>query len=86
MTTHNTPPPYKARVGSLAHSVIRYLQENEDEELTRPDIAVKFNVPASSVGGCLLHAKQQGGLVTITNRQGQQVYRLPEPLDQESPA
>ncbi len=81
-----TRPPYRARPGSLAHSVITWLQDNPGEELRRTDIAVKFNVSDTAVGGCLLHAKQQGGLVIVTNAEGQRVYRLPDLLTEESAA
>lgn len=75
-----TTTPYVPRPGSLAWRVITWLQANPGEELTRPDVA------ASSVGGCLLHAKQHGGLITATNADGQRVYRLPDLITEEAAA
>lgn len=81
-----TTTPYVPRPGSLAWRGITWLQANPGEELTRPDVAAKFDVPASSVGGCLLHAKQHGGLITATNADGQRVYRLPDLITEEAAA
>jgi len=44
---------YRPRAGSSAWRVIKFLQDNPDEELSREDIAVKFNAFSGSVDGAL---------------------------------
>lgn len=43
------PAIYAPRPGSVAYNVCRFLVENPDEELTREDISLKFDVAAASV-------------------------------------
>lgn len=81
-----THRPYKASEGSLAWRVINWLRENPGEELTRADVSIKFDVPDNSVGGCLLQARQQGGLIVTTNSDGQRVYRLPDLITEAATA
>lgn len=44
---------YIPKAGGLAARACTYFQANPDEELTRADVASKFEVPASSVDGLL---------------------------------
>lgn len=41
--------PYEPKDGSLAHRVIAFFESNPDEQLSRRDIAIKFNVNQSTV-------------------------------------
>lgn len=53
--------------GSLAAKVIDYFRQNPEEELTRRDVADKFEIAAASVDTCLKKATDAGYLATKNN-------------------
>lgn len=70
-------PVYIPQTGSLADRVLGYLRANPLEELTARDVAVKFDVPSSSVKPCLATAEKHGELEYVRNDDLELVYRLP---------
>lgn len=68
---------YKARVGSMPARLLDFLKANPDEELTRNDVAQKFDMPATSVTASLEPAVNGGALVFERNEDLHFVYRLP---------
>jgi hypothetical protein len=45
--------PYTPQIGSLAYRICAWFQSNRDEELSRADIAKKFEIAAASIDGLL---------------------------------
>jgi len=68
---------YRARVGSLPARLINWLNDNPGEELTRRDVAQKFDIAPSSVQAGLEAAVTGGALVFERNGELDYVYRLP---------
>lgn len=68
---------YKARVGSMPARLLDFLKANPEEELTRADVAQKFDMPTTSVNACLEPAVNGGALVFERNADLDFVYRLP---------
>lgn len=68
---------YRARVGSLPARLINWLNDNPGEELTRRDVAQKFDIVPSSVQAGLEAAVTGGALVFERNADLDYVYRLP---------
>lgn len=71
-----TPPTYIPRHGSLAERLLEFFRRNPDEELSRADIALKFDVLVTSVHTGLATALDHGQLQWI-KRGNSGVYRLP---------
>jgi len=74
----STPPVYIPQTGSLADRVLGYLRDNPTEELTARDVAMKFDVPSSSVKPCLATPEKHGELEYVRNDVLELVYRLPK--------
>lgn len=66
MSDENT---YEPTAGSLPARVVDFFRENPDEELTRRDMADKFEIPAASVDACLKKAIDAGLLATKNNEE-----------------
>lgn len=71
MSIHYTPKP-----GSVADQVIAFFEENPDEELTRADIAQKFDTAHATVDSTLQLAVARGCLVRERNRSMEMVWKL----------
>lgn len=56
-------PTYIPRHGTLADRVLEWFRKNPEEELSRADVSMKFEVPQSSVQACLQAAVDAGELV-----------------------
>lgn len=56
-------PTYIPRHGTLADRVLEWFRKNPDEELSRADVAMKFEVPQVSVQACLQAAVVGGELI-----------------------
>ncbi len=67
---------YRPQQNSTPARVLAWFKANPEEELTRSDLAVKFDLALNSVGGSLLLAVRAGLLHITRNRLGQSVYRL----------
>lgn len=67
---------YRPRVGSVPFRVIRWLTDNPDEELTRADVASKFELALKSVQNTLADAVKLGALLYVQNEDLEWVYRL----------
>lgn len=79
-------PVYLPRHGSLAERVIEWFRKNPEEELSRPDIALKFELSQSSVQACLQTAVDNGELIWV-KRSGQGgVYRCSQIAAAPGPA
>lgn len=70
MTTKAT---YTARKGTLPAKMIEYFKRNPDEELTRSDIAAKFNVASSAIDAGLAVAIDAGA---IRQRNNEEMVRV----------
>ena len=68
--------PYKPHRSSTVTRLLDWLTANPVEELTRHDIAVKFDVTPNAVYAVIRQATEAGMLVSTINRQGELVYRL----------
>lgn len=68
-------PHYLPRHGSLAERVIEWFRKNPDEELSRADVAMKFEVSQSSVQACLQTAVDNGELIWVKRSGNGSVYR-----------
>ncbi len=66
---------YRPRPGSLVARVLAFFEHNPEEELTRSDVAVKFELGITSVSGTLAAAVQAGLLRWEKNDAGRGVYR-----------
>lgn len=75
MQTRRTRSTYIPKKHSLAAKVIEYLQANDDEELSRSDIAKKFSVQPTIVDGELAEAVRSRWLSKARSDDGV-VYRL----------
>lgn len=69
----------RQRGQSLLRLVCDYLQKNPEEELTRSDIATKFNVQSSIVDSELKAAVNAGRLAVERNEDDGLVWRLGGP-------
>lgn len=65
---------YTPRPGSIAWRVIDFLTRNPDEELTRGDIATKFDCVGSSLDSLLSTAVRCGALKRIRNTHNELVW------------
>lgn len=66
---------YRPRPGSLVDRVLAFFEKNPDEELSRSDVAVKFELGITSVSGTLAAAVQAGLLRWEKDDAGRWVYR-----------
>ena len=71
-----TNPIYSPRTGSIPFKVLQFLKANPDEELTRQDIALKFDTAVATVDQLLAIAKARGALKTARNSAMQLVWML----------
>lgn len=76
MTTTKQRTTYVPMEGTLGQKVLDFFKENPEEELTRADIADKFDVQAAKVASSLVHAVTRGPLERVRNHQGEDVWRL----------
>lgn len=67
---------YTPEPGDTAWRVIKFLKENDDEELSAIDIGVKFDVATDLVHEKLRRATVNEFLRKTTNRQGATVWKL----------
>ena len=67
---------YAPKAGSLPDRLLAFLEANPDEELTRPDIAIKFDAPQANVDALLQLAVQRGCLQRKRNGKGELVWSL----------
>ena len=67
---------YKPEPDSIQYRILNFFHKNPDEELTRRDIAVKFDLPAVSVDETLLTARIYGAITTAKNEEAELVWRL----------
>jgi hypothetical protein len=67
---------YTPKPGSLPWRVLSFLMANVDEELTRRDIAVKFDCQASSVDAMLQNAVGHGCVRRTRNSEAEVVWSL----------
>ena len=67
---------YMPEPGSVPYKILSFFHKNPDEELTRRDIAVKFDLPAVSVAETLLTARIYGAITTAKNEEAELVWRL----------
>lgn len=76
-------PTYTPRAGTLAERMCEFFKDNADEELTRSDIANKFDVQASSIDNSIKSAIEAGVIATRNDEQMQRVWcagpNLPAP-------
>ena len=75
-SNHLADAPYVPAAGDLAWKVIKFLKENDGEELTAIDIGVKFDISPDLVADYLRRATVNEYLRKTTNRQGAAVWRL----------
>lgn len=68
-----TLPTYSPRPGSLPARVCEFFRDNPDEELTRSDLAAKFDVQSSSIDPSLKHAVDAG---VIATKNGEDMTRV----------
>lgn len=68
--------PYAPAPGDIDWHVIKFLKENDDEELTAIDIGVKFDIATDLVEDKLRRATVHEYLRKSTNRQGAKVWKL----------
>lgn len=78
-------PTYTPRTGSLADRVVSYFRQQPEEELTRADVASKFDVPRASVQACLKDAVEDHLINYNLAEDGQWVYTAGKTL-QDKPA
>lgn len=71
-----TNPIYSPRTGSIPFKVLQFLKANPDEELTRQDIALKFDTAVATVDQLLAIAKARGALKTARNSAMQLVWMI----------
>lgn len=78
MTTaqEKTTPIYTPAVGSIPYRVLKFLRENPDEELTRADIAAKFDANSAGLDTVLGIAKARGAIKCERNSEMQLVWKL----------
>ncbi len=69
-------PVYKPQRGSVPWKVLRFLVQNPDEELTRGDIAVKFDTFGGSVDTLLARAVAMGALKKARNSETELTWIL----------
>lgn len=68
-------PPYTPQAGSLAYQIVQFFRDNPEEELSRRDIAAKFEVDANSIDGKLRQATETGVLATGNSSESGRVWR-----------
>jgi hypothetical protein len=73
--TKGKKPAYEPTSGSLADRVIEYFKENPEEELTRDDIAAKFDADQRFVAAQLAKAVVARVLVRDANYSGEDVWK-----------
>lgn len=61
---------YMPEPGSVPYKILSFFHKNPDEELTRRDIAVKFDLPAVSVDETLLTARIYGAITAKNEEAG----------------
>lgn len=66
---------YHPRPTSSVGRVLAFFAHNPDEELTRADVAVKFDIAPTSVVGTLRAAVEAGLISESRTAKGQLVYR-----------
>lgn len=71
-------PTYAPRAGTVPKRVLDFFRANPEEELTIPDIAIKFDVPELSVNKCLHLAVKARLLVKVYGDGGRVAFRLPD--------
>ncbi len=76
METTNTTAPYKPKPGSLPYMVLTWMLLNPEEELTRKDVGLKFDVPSSSVDTLLNLPTSRGILNRKRNSEMEVVWCL----------
>lgn len=67
---------YTPQFGSIPHKVLQFLSDNPDEELTRSDVATKFDTSPAGVDSLLKLAKARGSVTVSRNSDAQLVWRL----------
>lgn len=67
---------YTPEPDSIQYRILNFFQRNPNEELTRSDIAVKFEIQPSFVDEALSIAKIYGAVVTTRNEETELVWRL----------
>lgn len=77
--TMSQTPIYKPQAGSVAHRVLSFLQANPDEELTRGDIAVKFDASQASIDTLMQLGVSRGAFKRGRNKQMDIVWTLGAP-------
>lgn len=68
--------PYTPKKDSIPYKVLSFFLRNQDEELTRDDIAVKFGANHASIDSLLSIAKSKGALVTSRNSAMKLVWKM----------
>ena len=84
MTTN--PPNYKISEGSLAERVQAFFRQHPEEELSRGDVALKFDVMADQVAKLLKPLLNDGLIKLGPNEEGSRVYSAGLALRQSAPA
>jgi len=84
MTTN--PPNYAQREGSLAERVQAFFRAHPEEELSRGDVALKFDVMADQVAKLLKPLLNDGLIKLGPNEEGTRVYSAGLALRQIAPA
>lgn len=76
MQVNQEIPVYIPRKDSISYKVLSFLLRNQDEELTRDDIAIKFDANHASIDSLLSIAKSRGALVTSRNSSMELVWKI----------
>jgi hypothetical protein len=84
MTTN--PPNYAQREGSLAERVQAFFRAHPEEELSRGDVALKFDVMADQVAKLLKPLVNDGIINLGPNEEGTRTYSAGLALRQSTPA
>lgn len=85
LNVNHTLPTYVPRAGTLASLLCEFFRDNPDEELSRSDIASKFDVNATSIDNSIKAAIDAGVIATKNSEDMTRVWvagpSLPQPTN-----